>query len=100
VAADYRALVRRRRDGHLVFDLDLVHAGVVAEALEQTRAVLAEGVATRGLEFVEEPPRGVASRIGCVVGVVETPGCEVPAEEPAPELSVGVEPLLGLVVGT
>jgi len=43
VAGDFRALVRRRRDGHVVFDLDLVHAGVVAEALEQTRAVLDEG---------------------------------------------------------
>ena len=45
MAGDFRALVRRRRDGHVVFDLDLVHAGVVAEALEQTRAVLDEGVA-------------------------------------------------------
>jgi len=72
----------------------------VEPAPPEVGGVLAEGVATRGLEFVEEPPRGVASRIGCVVGVVETPGCEVPAEEPAPELSVGVEPLLGLVVGT
>ena len=43
MAGDFRALVRRRRDGHVVFDLDLVHAGVVAEALEQTRAVLDEG---------------------------------------------------------
>ena len=43
MAGEYRALVRRRRDGHVVFDLDLVHAGVVAEALEQTRAVLDEG---------------------------------------------------------
>ena len=43
MAGGYRALVRRRRDGHVVFDLDLVHAGVVAEALEQTRAVLDEG---------------------------------------------------------
>ena len=42
MAAEYRALVRRRRDGHVVFDLDPVHAGVVAEALEQTRAVLDE----------------------------------------------------------
>jgi len=45
VAGEYRALVRRRRDGLVVFDLDLVHAGVVAEALEQTRAVLDEGAA-------------------------------------------------------
>ena len=43
MAGEYRALVRRRRDGHVVFDLDLVHAGVVAEALEQTRAVLDDG---------------------------------------------------------
>ena len=42
MAAEYRALVRRRRDGHVVFDLDPVHAGVVAEALEQTLAVLDE----------------------------------------------------------
>lgn len=40
--ADFRALVRRRRDGHVVFDLDVVHAGVVVEALEQTRAVLTD----------------------------------------------------------
>ncbi|MFC5381698.1 DUF2017 family protein [Aquipuribacter nitratireducens] len=40
------AMVRRRRDGHVAFDLDVVHAGVVAEALEQTRAVL----------LGEEPP--------------------------------------------
>ena len=45
MAAEYRALVRRRRDGHVVFDLDPVHAGVVAEALEQTRAVLDEIIA-------------------------------------------------------
>jgi hypothetical protein len=38
----FRALVRRRRDGRVAFDLDLVHAGVVAEALEQTRAVLTD----------------------------------------------------------
>lgn len=37
------AMVRRRRDGHVAFDLDVVHAGVVAEALEQTRAVLSDG---------------------------------------------------------
>jgi len=42
VAGGLRALVRRRRDGRVVFDLDVVHAGVVAEALEQTRAVLAD----------------------------------------------------------
>jgi hypothetical protein len=36
------AMVRRRRDGHVAFDLDVVHAGVVAEALEQTRAVLSD----------------------------------------------------------
>jgi len=42
VPAGFRALVRRRRDGRVVFDLDLVHAGVVAEALEQTRAVLVD----------------------------------------------------------
>jgi hypothetical protein len=36
------AMVRRRRDGHVAFDLDVVHAGVVAEALEQTRAVLTD----------------------------------------------------------
>lgn len=36
----YSALVRRRRDGRIAFDLDLVHAGVVVEALEQTRQVL------------------------------------------------------------
>ncbi|WP_380169064.1 DUF2017 family protein [Jannaschia sp. R86511] len=41
----FRALVRRRRDGRVVFDLDVVHAGVVAEALEQTRAVLLDDVA-------------------------------------------------------
>lgn len=38
--ARYSALVRRRRDGRIAFDLDLVHAGVVVEALEQTRQVL------------------------------------------------------------
>lgn len=42
MAAGFRALVRRRRDGSVVFDLDLVHAGVVAEALEQTRGVLTD----------------------------------------------------------
>lgn len=36
----YSALVRRRRDGRIAFDLDLVHAGVVVEALTQTRQVL------------------------------------------------------------
>ena len=36
----YSALVRRRRDGRIALDLDLVHAGVVVEALEQTRQVL------------------------------------------------------------
>jgi hypothetical protein len=40
VARRMSAMVRRRRDGHVAFDLDVVHAGVVAEALEQTRAVL------------------------------------------------------------
>lgn len=40
MADGFHALVRRRRDGAVVFDLDPVHAGVVAEALEQTRAVL------------------------------------------------------------
>lgn len=54
MAADYHALVRRRRDGHVVFDLDLVHAGVVAEALEQTRAVLDEGIAPSPAAFT--PP--------------------------------------------
>lgn len=54
MASDYRALVRRRRDGHVVFDLDLVHAGVVAEALEQTRAVLDEGAAPSPAAFT--PP--------------------------------------------
>lgn len=42
MADAFRALVRRRRDGRVAFDLDLVHAGVVAEALEQTRAVLTD----------------------------------------------------------
>ncbi len=49
------AMVRRRRDGHVAFDLDVVHAGVVAEALEQTRAVLAEG---------EGAPSGPAATAG------------------------------------
>lgn len=51
----FRALVRRRRDGHVVFDLDLVHAGVVAEALEQTRAVLDEGAAPPPEAFTPAP---------------------------------------------
>ncbi len=55
MAGDFRALVRRRRDGHVVFDLDLVHAGVVAEALEQTRAVLDEGVAPSPAAFTPAP---------------------------------------------
>lgn len=45
MADGFHALVRRRRDGQVVFDLDVVHAGVVAEALEQTRAVLDDGTA-------------------------------------------------------
>lgn len=50
MADGFHAMVRRRRDGSVVFDLDPVHAGVVAEALEQTRAVLSDGAteATRG----------------------------------------------------
>ncbi len=49
MAGGFRALVRRRRDGRVVFDLDVVHAGVVAEALEQTRAVLVD-------DLVEDNP--------------------------------------------
>ena len=55
MAGDFRALVRRRRDGHVVFDLDLVHAGVVAEALEQTRAVLDDGAPPPAEAFTPAP---------------------------------------------
>lgn len=57
MAGDFRALVRRRRDGQVVFDLDLVHAGVVAEALEQTRAVLDDGAPPPPEAFTPAPPR-------------------------------------------
>ncbi len=55
MASGFRALVRRRRDGHVVFDLDVVHAGVVTEALEQTRAVLLDQPAD-GAEDLLAPP--------------------------------------------
>ncbi len=58
MAGDFRALVRRRRDGHVVFDLDLVHAGVVAEALEQTRAVLEDGTPPPVQAFTPAPEPG------------------------------------------
>lgn len=69
MAGGFSALVRRRRDGTVAFDLDLVHAGVVTEALEQTRAVLAgdtraeadeDGPAIRVTEPTDEFERIVA----------------------------------------
>ena len=64
MAPRFRALVRRRRDGHVVFDLDVVHAGVVAEALEQTRAVLLDQPGPDGAEdLLAEPAAG-----GCADG--------------------------------
>jgi len=58
VSEGFHALVRRRRDGQVVFDLDVVHAGVVAEALEQTRAVLDEGSGDTGPTGDEAAPPG------------------------------------------
>ena len=94
MAAEYRALVRRRRDGHVVFDLDPVHAGVVAEALEQTRAVLDEAVdepttktaAPRPVEPVErvEPAvnaAGVDAFDAIVAGLGMGPGEDADAGE-------------------
>lgn len=76
MADAFRALVRRRRDGRVAFDLDLVHAGVVAEALEQTRAVLTDYVPDAPTGSTGEQPAGdpddefdaIVSRLGGVGG--------------------------------
>lgn len=71
MAGGFRALVRRRRDGRVVFDLDVVHAGVVAEALEQTRAVLVDDLPAAGW-----PPADPS---------VAEPSVEEPVEAPTDE---------------
>lgn len=75
----FRALVRRRRDGSVSFDLDLVHAGVVAEALEQTRAVLTDDVPDAPTGSTGEQPASdpddefdaIVSRLGGIDGAGE-----------------------------